>query len=291
MFLQLSHRRFAQYSHLDRLRLREGFLDMIIAWFSCGATSAVACKIALQKYSDVHIYYIETGSAHPDNERFIKECELWFGKSIIRVRSKLYSNVDEVLLSRRYINSPSGAPCTFFLKKKVRAEIEDEIRCWEGQVWGFDYCRREINRAIRFKQQNPKTKPIFPLIDCQISKSDAMAILQRVGIKIPFMYQLGYNNNNCIGCVKGGIGYWNKIRIDFPERFQKMAEIERKINATCISDDEGKVYLDELDPKRGKQVSPIIPECSIVCDIEFADIIDSKTQLVLDGELDMKDIL
>lgn len=31
------------------------------------------------------------------------------------------------------------------------------------------------------------------------------------------MYDLGYANNNCIGCVKGGIGYWNKIRIDFPE--------------------------------------------------------------------------
>lgn len=39
---------------------------MIIAWFSCGVTSAVACKIALSLYNDVHIYYIETGSGHPD---------------------------------------------------------------------------------------------------------------------------------------------------------------------------------------------------------------------------------
>lgn len=34
---------------------------MIIAWFSCGVTSAVACKIALSLYEDVHIYYIDTG--------------------------------------------------------------------------------------------------------------------------------------------------------------------------------------------------------------------------------------
>lgn len=40
---------------------------MIIAWFSCGVTSAVACKIALNLYDDVQIYYIETGSGHPDN--------------------------------------------------------------------------------------------------------------------------------------------------------------------------------------------------------------------------------
>ena len=32
---------------------------MIIAWFSCGVTSAVACKIALSLYNDVHIYYDE----------------------------------------------------------------------------------------------------------------------------------------------------------------------------------------------------------------------------------------
>lgn len=48
---------------------------MIIAWFSCGATSAVACKIALSLYDDVHIYYIETGSGHPDNTRFLADCE------------------------------------------------------------------------------------------------------------------------------------------------------------------------------------------------------------------------
>lgn len=51
---------------------------MIIAWFSCGATSAVACKIALSLYDDVHIYYIETGSGHPDNTRFLADCEKWY---------------------------------------------------------------------------------------------------------------------------------------------------------------------------------------------------------------------
>ena len=29
---------------------------MVIAWFSCGATSAVACKLALQMYDDVRIF-------------------------------------------------------------------------------------------------------------------------------------------------------------------------------------------------------------------------------------------
>lgn len=48
---------------------------MVIAWFSCGVTSAVACKIALSLYEDVQLYYIETGSGHPDNARFLVDCE------------------------------------------------------------------------------------------------------------------------------------------------------------------------------------------------------------------------
>lgn len=60
---------------------------MIIAWFSCGVTSAVACKIALSLYDDVHIYYIETGSGHPDNTRFLADCEKWYGQPIHTIRS------------------------------------------------------------------------------------------------------------------------------------------------------------------------------------------------------------
>ena len=47
--------------------------DKTIAWFSCGATSAIACKYAIKMYPNVEIIYIETGSSHCDNLRFIRE--------------------------------------------------------------------------------------------------------------------------------------------------------------------------------------------------------------------------
>lgn len=263
---------------------------MILAWFSCGATSAVACKIALQIYKDVRICYIETNSGHKDNERFLKECEQWFGQKIEVWHNDKYKNVEDVLTKKRYINSPTGAACTFHLKKEVRYMIEAEAGEWDGQVWGFDYCEREINRAIRFKEQNPKTKPLFPLIERQITKEDAIGMLWKAGINIPIMYRMGYNNNNCIGCVKGGIGYWNKIRKDFPHTFQRMAQIEREVGATCLKDENGRIWLDELDPKRGEKTKPIPIECGIICDIEFADIIDKRTQLVKKGIINIKDI-
>ena len=264
---------------------------MVIAWFSCGATSAVACKLALELYDNVRVFYIETNSGHKDNQRFMQECEKWFGVKIERRQSNNYRDVDDVILRRKYINGPNGAACTSLLKKAVRYQIQDEVHEWEGQVWGFDFCEREINRAIRFRQQNPETKPLFPLIERHISKQDALGMLWRAGIEIPALYRLGYSNNNCIGCVKGGIGYWNKIRKDFPERFRRMAEIERKIGATCLKDDNGRIWLDELDPDRGDKVIPIDVECSIICQIEFEYIKDAQTALVMNGKLNINDAI
>lgn len=256
---------------------------MIIAWFSCGATSAVACKMARVMYKNVRIIYIDTHSGHPDNKRFLRDCESWYGQPIEIWESDKYHDVADVLRRKRYINGEDGAPCTYLLKKKVRYKIEQEIGEWDGQVWGFDYCKREINRAIRFRQQNPDNKPLFPLIEKMITKQDALGMLLKAGIEIPTMYRLGYDNNNCIGCVKGGIGYWNKIRRDFPDTFRKMSEIEREVGATCLKDKNGRIYLDELDPNRGDDVRAITPDCSLFCSIEFENIIDNQTDKVLNG--------
>ena len=262
---------------------------MIIAWFSCGATSAVACKIALSLYKDVKIYYIDTGTTHDDNARFIEDCQKWYGQEIIPLKSEKYSCVSDVL-RKGFINSPHGAACTLELKKKVRYKLEKELKVWDGQVWGFEFSLKEINRAIRFNQQYPYTKPLFPLIEKQITKANALGMLIEAGIKIPAMYKLGYNNNNCIGCVKGGMGYWNKIRIDFPDKFNEIAKIEREISATCLKDENGKVFLDELDPNRGNAVKEIIPDCSLTCQIEFQEMLDMQAIEVYNGCLNIKNI-
>lgn len=264
--------------------------NTIIAWFSCGATSAVACKLALQMYDNVEIYYIDTGSAHEDNIRFISECEKWYGKKINIRKNQSFNDVMDVIRKTKFINSPYGASCTKKLKKDVRVKIEEEIKVWDGQVWGFDYCKREINRAIRFKQQYPYTKPLFPLIEKLITKNNALAMIQKAGIEIPMMYKLGYDNNNCVGCVKGGMGYWNKIRRDFPLCFNEMAKIERELNATCLTDGKKHIFLDELSPLCGKQKQHAMPSCSIICEIEFQNIIDKQTDMIINGQLDINKV-
>ena len=56
----------------------------LVSWFSAGITSTIATKLAVDKFGPdaVDIIFFETGSHHPDNERFIAQCEELFGKKI-----------------------------------------------------------------------------------------------------------------------------------------------------------------------------------------------------------------
>lgn len=248
----------------------------IVSWYSGGVTSAVATKMLIDKYGvdSVDIVFFETGNHHPDNTRFIKECSEWYGKDIEIFQNEKYKNVWEVL-EKGYINSPHGAACTLELKKKMRIKLEKE-RNWDHQSFGFEYNKREIKRAERFLEQYPDTNPIFPLIDAKLDKKQCFKILKEQGIDVPMMYKLGFHNANCNMCVKGGMGYWNKIRTVFPENFKKMAELERKVGATCLKEkgSDGKsvkLYLDTLDPERGRHDPPLVGECGIICPVEEFD--------------------
>ena len=243
---------------------------MIICWWSAGVTSAVATKLAIKEFGkeNVRPIYFEIDSAHPDNARFKKECEEWYDKEIETTRAAGYKDQFDVIKKDKYVNGPGGARCTLVLKKRVRQKIEREIK-YDGQVFGFEFTKKEINRAIRFKEQYPYSKPLFPLIERKMTKPESLFFLEKNGIERPAMYKLGYGNNNCIGCVKGGMGYWNKIRIDFPDYFNAMIEAERIVGNSCIK---GK-FLDELDPNAGRQLKIITADCGNFCDIEFGDLL------------------
>lgn len=237
----------------------------IVVWFSAGAASAVASKLTLEKYPKAIIAYCDTGSEHPDNARFIVDCEKWLGTSVIMLKSPRYKNIWDVFEKTRYLVGVAGARCSTELKKVVRREFQqpDDL-----QIFGFTI--EERSRAKRFRLQNLEVELITPLIERGLKKADCLAVLRRAGIKLPAMYGLGYRNNNCIGCVKGQQGYWNKIRMDFPEVFQRMSIVERELNIAINKSYAGdglrkRVFLDELDPDAGKYSAEDEIECGLFC--------------------------
>ena len=235
-------------------------MEKILAWWSGGVTSAVACKLALEKYSNVSIVFIETGSHHSDLYRFKKDCEKWYNQEILTIQSTKYTSVIDVILSTKFVNGPFGARCTLELKKEVRKKFTRDDK-FDGSIWGFEYTNHEIDRAKRLLLDKTINNPLFPLIENKLNKKECVGLLKRENINIPQMYKLGYNNNNCIGCVKGGAGYWNKIRIDFPEIFNQMMLAEIEINASCLKG----TFLHSLDPKAGRKSDIILPECGFFC--------------------------
>lgn len=236
--------------------------ELTVSWFSAGVSSAVATKLAIDSIDK--IIYIHIDDQHPDSLRFVKECETWFGKPVEIIQSSKFKTVEAACLGsggRGYVNGANGAACTKSLKKKVRRDWEIARKnTYLSYVWGMDLRERE--RSEDLKNTMLAQTHIFPLIEKGMSKEDAHKILKASGIKRPAMYDLGYSNNNCIGCVKGGMGYWNHIRRDFPEVFEARSRMERAIRATCIKG----VYLDELDPERGRHEKPIVEDCGILCE-------------------------
>lgn len=240
-----------------------------IGWWSAGVTSAVACKFLVEQYGaeNVRLIYFKIDSAHEDNVRFMRECEQWYGAKIEVTGSKKYKDQFDVIEDTRYINGPAGARCTTELKKGVRLRIQQETE-YLSQTFGFEYQPKEINRALRFQDQYPEALAEFPLIERGMDKPACLHFLESNGIERPAMYKLGYPNNNCKGCVKGGMGYWNKIRVDFPDVFQQMIDAEEDIGRSCING----VFLKDLDPDRGRDLEIIMPDCGSFCEIKHTEI-------------------
>jgi hypothetical protein len=234
----------------------------IVSWFSCGAASAVATKKALEKYGPDN-FVIATcvvPNEHPDNNRFLEDCEKWFNFPITRLKTQKYEDLWDMWEKQPYIVGPGGAPCTLEFKKKVRQKFQ---KVSDIQIFGF--TAEEKARAERFTLQNPEVDLVTPLIEHNISKKQCFVEIQKAGIELPMMYRLGYQNANCIGCVKGGAGYWNKIRRDFPEVFDRMAKVERVVGASILRAKNKRIFLDELNPNAGrKQKEPDI-ECGLWC--------------------------
>lgn len=219
--------------------------DSVICWWSGGITSAVACKLAIEMYGKeaCRVIMIDTGNEDDDTYRFRDDCAVWYDKPIESITGlkdlpgseymklpREYYSIEDVWESYTALNNATGAICSTDLKRAVR-EAWQKSNPYTHQVFGFEFTKKEFNRALSLSMNHPKSKPIFPLLMMGYGKDDCLRIVNEAGIKVPVTYSSGFRNNNCFktGCVQGGIGYWQKMRRDFPAKFKAMAEREHRL--------------------------------------------------------------
>lgn len=237
-----------------------------VCWLSSGVSSFIAGY--LERHTIDKFIYIHIDDQDEDSLRYIKDCEKLLGKEVEILKSPYGSVENAVKACGQFGIVHTGfAPCTAWLKKRVRKEWEYAHRDYElTYVWGFDV--EETARAERLVETMIEFKHQFPLIERNLTKADVHGINANLGVKRPRMYDMGYNNNNCKGCIKGGMGYWNKIRIDFPEVFESRAKLERELDNRILKE----CFLDELEPDRGRMSEEIMEDCGIFCILAQTEI-------------------
>lgn len=248
--------------------------NRIVCQFSCGAASAVATKIALSVYGHERCVilnaYVE--EEHPDSRRFAADCESWFGKPITNLRDTKYNaSAIDVFETVGYIKGRYGAACTTRIKRGLLRKFEQP-----GDILVLGYTAEEEDRYNDWIADWPDRKIVAPLLARGLTKEDCKAMVLRAGIRLPRMYELGYDNANCIGCVKGGLGYFRAIREDFPAQFERLAQAEDKVaalhgpNAYILRYRSGPLKgqrfpLRELPEGKADRGEPL-PSCGLFCE-------------------------
>lgn len=242
---------------------------MIAVWFSCGAASAIAAKLTIEKYGDTHeIRVINNPVAEEDkdNQRFAKDIGEWLGVKIETASNPKFpdNSAVSVWTRERYMSGIAGAPCTKFLKKQARQAWEAENHP-DFHVLGF--TSEEKDRHDRFiLTERPNVIP--SLIDDRVSKAECFERVNRAGIDLPDIYKRGYPNANCIGCVKAtSASYWNHVREKDPEVFEARAVQSRELGARLVRVGGERKFLDELKTTdKGRPMKNMNFECGIFCE-------------------------
>lgn len=240
-----------------------------VRWFGCGAASAVAIALDLKAHPGGVVAYCETRAEHPDNERFLSDCENWWGVKVTRLHSDEYEDTWDVWERRRYLSGNDGAPCTGALKVAPRLAFQ---RKGDIHIFGYTCDSNDQTRAERLADSFPDLEIHNPLIDAGLDKAACLAIIEGASIKRPPLYDLGFPNNNCIPCVKAtSPNYWAAVRLYFPPLFWRMAKLSRLLGVRLTRINDIRIFIDEI-PADWPVLNPTVPACDFLCHLATKDL-------------------
>lgn len=132
----------------------------VIAWWSGGVTSAVACKLCLDWYGvkNVRIIFIDTYNEDIDTYRFMKHCSNVWEAEIETLHNGDYLSIQAVWRRYNSLNTATGAICSTDLKRKVR---EDFMKANKFSYQAFGFEVEETDRARAMKKTTQRQNRYF----------------------------------------------------------------------------------------------------------------------------------
>ncbi len=253
-------------------------IGRILIWFSRGAASAVAAKLAVEKYRNqkLEIIYCDTSkNEHEDNIRFQKDVEQWIQFPIKTISHPIFKTVEEVFEDRKYMSGIEGAVCTGALKREPRVsyQLPEDVH-----IFGYT-CDETLplcghprfDRVKKFEENNSELFLQWILIEHGLTKDACFDFLKAANIKRAITYDWGLPNGNCAGCVKSASPkYWNLIRKYFPAVFKHRCEQSRRLGVRLVKLRGERIFLDQLPENENEDLKENL-SCGPQCGIEEDD--------------------
>jgi hypothetical protein len=235
-----------------------------LIWWSTGAASYAAAKIALRKYPDALIVRCETENEDEDNYRFERDAMRRLNRNVTLLKSEEYESVPDVWDRRKFMAGHHGAPCTAEMKIAPRLEFQ---RPTDRHIFGYTADADDVKRFERLQENFFELDAEAPLIEKGVTKAGTLAMVERDGIELPRTYGMGFPCANCLqtGCSKASSpDYWSLFRHHFPERFAASAARCRRLGARLTRINDVRMFIDEI-PADWPMTQPIAPACDFLC--------------------------
>ena len=204
-----------------------------LVMFSGGISSFEAGRRALERYGKERTTFLfaDTNMEDPDLYRFNKDVERVLGIELT-VLDNDGKSVWDIFFEQKMMGSSRFDPCSRVLKRETMdAWREKHFPDPEKVVMviGMDN-EEDCHRIAKVQRAFAPYYIWFPLHDSPyISKRKSLKNLEKLGIAVPRLYDMGFKHNNCGGfCVKAGYGHFHHLLLTMPDRYKYHEEMEQK---------------------------------------------------------------
>jgi hypothetical protein len=234
----------------------------IVVGFSGGVTSAWCAGWALRTFpqEEVILLFHDTKGEHPDTYRFIREMGEALGHPIVERSDG--RDVFQVFEDEGFLGNNQNAMCSRILKLEQSDQFIAELKSAGHdvvKVLGFSKGETERIQRMTARAARDGYEVRYPLAEQDVSKQTCVDWCQLTMKVCPSEMYLDFEHANCIGCVKGGMAYWMKVREKFPETFHRFARLEREYGHNILrGGGAGRkhYWLDELPEQTKRKVYP-----------------------------------
>ncbi len=206
-----------------------------VVQYSGGICSFFAAKRVIDKFGkdDVVLLFADTLIEDEDLYRFLDETANFLEVPVTKIADG--RTPWEVFKDKRFIGNTRVDPCSLVLKRELLDAWCERHAPGATRYFGLDWTEehrlerlRERFKAMGYTDPEKFQAPMMwkPLVD----KPDMLVNLQKLGIKPPRLYELGFAHNNCGGfCVKSGQAQFRLLLETMPERYAHHEQQEREL--------------------------------------------------------------